>query len=225
MTGPPSISAALADSIYRSAVLMQREGRYAEAEAEYVRLLPYFPDSAALHYNIGLLLYAQDRFEASLEHYLQAMDEAGDDPDLLYNLSRLVSEMGCEVVAAVAPARANILESVLADKVGIGDLEDMETAAQKHGAQLVISNSHAAESARRLGVPLLRAGFPQYDLIGGYQRLWIGYRGTRQTLFDLANILVGNGHHEIPAYRSVYHAACHSPGEANHASPAPGHTH
>jgi hypothetical protein len=34
----------------------------------------------------------------------------------------------------------------------------------------VISNSHAAETAGRLGVPLLRAGFPQYDLIGGYQR-------------------------------------------------------
>ena len=83
MTGPPSISAALADSIYRSAVLMQREGRYAEAEAEYVRLLPYFPDSAALHYNIGLLLYAQDRFEASLEHYLQAMDEAGISAEVL----------------------------------------------------------------------------------------------------------------------------------------------
>jgi nitrogenase molybdenum-iron protein NifN len=84
----------------------------------------------------------------------------------------------------------------------------------------VISNSHAAETAERLGVPLLRAGFPQYDLIGGYQRLWIGYRGTRQALFDLANILVGNGHHEIPAYRSVYHAE-----EVRHASPAPGHTH
>jgi Flp pilus assembly protein TadD len=94
MTGPLSISAALVDSIYRSAALMQREGRYVEAEAEYVRLLHYFPDSAALHYNIGLLLYAQDKFEASLEHYLQAMDEAGDDPDLLYNLGLCLQKCG-----------------------------------------------------------------------------------------------------------------------------------
>jgi nitrogenase molybdenum-iron protein NifN len=141
------------------------------------------------------------------------------DPDLLYNLSRLVSEMGCEVVAAVAPARANILESVLADKVGIGDLEDMETAAQKHGAQLVISNSHAAESARRLGVPLLRAGFPQYDLIGGYQKLWVGYRGTRQALFDLANMLVEHGHHEPAPYVSIYQR------ETKNAAPASDHLH
>jgi len=126
------------------------------------------------------------------------------DPDLLYGFSRLVTEMGCEVVAAVAPARANILDDVIAAQVGIGDLEDMEIAAKRNGAQLVISNSHGAETARRLGVPLLRAGFPQYDLIGGYQRLWVGYRGTRQALFDLANMMVEHGHHEPEPYVSIY---------------------
>ena len=126
------------------------------------------------------------------------------DPDLLYGFSRLVTEMGCEVVAAVAPARANILQDVATAQVGIGDLEDLEIAAQRNGAQLVISNSHAVETARRLGVPLLRAGFPQYDLIGGYQRLWVGYRGTRQALFDLANLFVEHGHQEPEPYVSIY---------------------
>jgi nitrogenase molybdenum-iron protein NifN len=126
------------------------------------------------------------------------------DPDLLYNLATLVTGMGCEVVAAVAPARASILNYVATEQVSIGDLEDMEIAAQRRGAQLVISNSHAVESARRLGVPLLRAGFPQYDLIGGYQRLWAGYRGTRQALFDLANLMVEHGHHEPEPYVSIY---------------------
>ena len=128
------------------------------------------------------------------------------DPDLLYGFSRLVTEMGCEVVAAVAPARANILQSVCAAQVAIGDLEDLEIAAKARGVQLVISNSHAAETARRLAIPLLRAGFPQYDLIGGYQRLWVGYRGTRQTLFDLANMLV-EAHHEAEPYVSIYRMA------------------
>ena len=147
------------------------------------------------------------------------------DPDLLYGYAQLVTDMGCEVTAAVAPSRAPVLDEVPAAQVKLGDLEDLELAAREHGVDLVISNSHALETAQHLGVPLLRAGFPQYDLIGGYQRLWVGYRGTRQTLFDLANILVSNGHHEIPAYRSIYHAAYHSPGEASHASSAPGHTH
>lgn len=144
------------------------------------------------------------------------------DPDLLYNLSRLVTEMGCEVVTAVAPARANILNSVPVEQVGIGDLEDLEIAAGKNDAQLVISNSHAVETARRLGVPLLRAGFPQYDLIGGYQRLWVGYRGTRQALFDLANLLVEHGHHETAPYVSIYQR--HSK-ESRDATPASGQIH
>ncbi len=143
------------------------------------------------------------------------------DPDLLYGYSRLVTEMGCDVVAAVAPARANILQDVNAAQVGIGDLEDLEIAAKRGGAQLVISNSHAVETSRRLGVPLLRAGFPQYDLIGGYQRLWVGYRGTRQALFDLANMLVEHGHHEPEAYVSIY---AQRTGEGR-ATPASGQTH
>jgi nitrogenase molybdenum-iron protein NifN len=48
----------------------------------------------------------------------------------------------------------------------------------------------------------LRAGFPLYDQVGGDQRTWIGYQGTRQTLFDLANILLGLERGEIEPYRS-----------------------
>ncbi len=143
------------------------------------------------------------------------------DPDLLYGLSRVVTEMGGEVVAAVSPARANILRDVDAAQVAIGDLEDLETAARSRGAQLLISNSHAVETARRLGVPLLRAGFPQYDLLGGYQRLWVGYRGTRQALFDLANLLVEHGNHETAPYVSIY---AQRTGEGC-ATPATGQTH
>jgi nitrogenase molybdenum-iron protein NifN len=126
------------------------------------------------------------------------------DPDLLYALSGLVNAMGAEITAAVAPANAPILEEVPAAEVKLGDLEDVENQARERGAQLLISNSHAVGVAERLHIPLLRAGFPQYDQLGGYQRLWIGYRGTRQTLFDLANLLSSRKFHEIPAYRSRY---------------------
>ena len=141
------------------------------------------------------------------------------DPDLLYGMARLVTGMGCEVVAAVAPARASILSAVDTTQVGIGDLEDLEITAKRTGAQLVISNSHAVETSRRLGVPLLRAGFPQYDLLGGYQRLWVGYRGTRQALFDLSNLMTEHGHHETEPYVSIYHQG------VKHAASAPGGKH
>jgi nitrogenase molybdenum-iron protein NifN len=126
------------------------------------------------------------------------------DPDLLFGFADLVAGMGCEVTAAVAPSKSPVLEALPVAEVQLGDLQDLEKAVREKGADLVIGNSHAVDTARRLGLPLLRAGFPQYDLIGGYQKLWVGYRGTRQALFDLANLLVEHGHHEIEPYRSIY---------------------
>lgn len=128
------------------------------------------------------------------------------DPDHLLALTALLNGMGAEVVAAVAPMRTQRLTEARSPAVvQIGDLEDLERMAREAGAEVLVGNSHLAESALRLNLPLLRAGFPQYDHLGGYQRTWIGYQGTRQILFDLANLLLAeHGHHEIRPYRSIY---------------------
>nr|VFJ66772.1 MAG: nitrogenase molybdenum-iron protein NifN [Candidatus Kentron sp. FW] len=126
------------------------------------------------------------------------------DPDLLVGLSQMVTGVGAEVVAAVSPINTSTLGQVAADKVKIGDLEDLEEMSRAGGAEILITNSHGAETARRLGIPLLRAGFPQHDLLGGYQKTWIGYRGTRQTLFDLANLVLTLEKGHIPPYRSIH---------------------
>lgn len=126
------------------------------------------------------------------------------DPDLLYAFSDFLAGMGAETVAAVAPANASILKELLIDEVKIGDLEELEKQAKSRGAELIISNSHAAHTAERLGLPLLRAGFPQYDTLGGYQQVWIGYAGTRRVLFELANMLLSLERGEIHPYRSIY---------------------
>jgi nitrogenase molybdenum-iron protein NifN len=125
------------------------------------------------------------------------------DPDHLIGFARFLTGMGAEIVAAVSPARADVLADMPCNTVQIGDLEDLEHAAA--AAQIVISNSHAVGTAERLGVPLLRAGFPQYDWVGGYARPWIGYRGGRQALFDFANIILSQ-HHDTPAYQSMFRA-------------------
>ncbi|MGR9116017.1 MAG: nitrogenase iron-molybdenum cofactor biosynthesis protein NifN [Gammaproteobacteria bacterium] len=126
------------------------------------------------------------------------------DPDQLNAFVHLLAEMGAEVVAAVAPSQASSLAAMPVAEVKIGDLEDLEVIARENKAQLLIGNSHATDTAERLGVPILRAGFPQYDIIGGYQKTWIGYRGSRQALFDLANLVINFAHEEIPVFRSVY---------------------
>jgi nitrogenase molybdenum-iron protein NifN len=126
------------------------------------------------------------------------------DPDLLNGFGQMLAGVGAETVAAVSPVNAPVLKSSAIAQVKIGDLEDLEALAQRHDAEVLIANSHGVESAKRLGIPLLRAGFPQYDTLGGYQKTWVGYRGTRQTLFDLANIMLTLEKGEIHPYRSIY---------------------
>lgn len=126
------------------------------------------------------------------------------DPDLLNALSYLLTGMGAEIVAAVAPANASVLKNVATEIVKIGDLGDLEKAAETKQAEIIICNSHAVESAKRLGIPVLRAGFPQYDLLGGYQKVWAGYQGSRQILFEIANILLTLERGEIHPYHSIY---------------------
>jgi nitrogenase molybdenum-iron protein NifN len=124
------------------------------------------------------------------------------DPDLLLTLGRFALDMGAHIVAAVSPLRSEALEEAGFD-VTIGDLEDLEQLARRHAAQMLITNSHGARTAQRLACPLLRVGFPQYDLVGGYARAWVGYRASRQALFDFANLLQEQ-HHDPRPYRSLY---------------------
>jgi nitrogenase molybdenum-iron protein NifN len=135
------------------------------------------------------------------------------DPDLLFAMASLVHGVGCQVTAAVAPSKVAHpgAGARRPGQAGRSGGHGTRPPCAK-GVDLVICNSHAAETARRLGVPLFRAGFPQYDLIGGYQRLWIGYRGTRQALFDLANLMVEQRPPRVPSPTVSVYAV--RPGEA-----------
>ena len=161
-------------------------------------------------------------------HFLlgQARVAVAADPDLLHAFVALLAETGAEVVAAVASSRAAVLARTPLAQIRVGDLEDLGDLARERGAELVISNSHAAETADRLSVPLLRAGIPQYDRIGGYQRAWIGYNGGRQLLFDLANALLEQAEHGVAPYPSIYSRKADFRREASHGAPqASAHSH
>ncbi|MDR1855257.1 MAG: nitrogenase iron-molybdenum cofactor biosynthesis protein NifN [Azoarcus sp.] len=124
------------------------------------------------------------------------------DPDWLAMFAPFLRGMGADITAAVSPVRADHIADTLAEFT-VGDLEDLERLAVERGAELIVASSHAVESAQRLGLPLLRAGFPQYDRLGGHARRWVGYRGSRQALFDIANLLLAKNHDAKP-YRSLY---------------------
>ena len=125
------------------------------------------------------------------------------EPDLLFALASLLSEMGSRIVAAVTTAGSASAARVPADTVVVGDLDDLERtiAALGHdGCDLMIAPSHGRQAAERTGVPLWRSGFPIFDRLGVAQRVSVGYRGTRDLIFDLGNLFM----EAAPDHRAVY---------------------
>jgi nitrogenase molybdenum-iron protein NifN len=120
----------------------------------------------------------------------------GAEPDLLWSLGSLMAEMGCEIAAAVTTTHSPLLEKMPCEEVLIGDLEDLETRAQD--CDLLITHSHGRQAAERLGIPLFRAGLPCFDRLGANHKLSVGYRGTRELIFQLGNVLLEHAHEGGP---------------------------
>ncbi|MCP3441385.1 nitrogenase iron-molybdenum cofactor biosynthesis protein NifN [Bradyrhizobium sp. CCGUVB14] len=116
----------------------------------------------------------------------------GAEPDLLFDISSMLCEMGAQLTAAVTTTASPVLERVRGGEVIIGDLEDLEELAKTRECDLLISHSHGRQAAARLNIPFYRAGFPMFDRIGAGHQMTVGYRGTRELIFDLANLIIAD---------------------------------
>jgi nitrogenase molybdenum-cofactor synthesis protein NifE len=95
--------------------------------------------------------------------------------------------MGCEIQAAISATRTRGLGALPCEDVFVGDLEDLEGAAK--GADLLVANSNGRQAAAKAGVKAhLRAGLPVFDRLGAHARVWVGYRGTMNLVFEVANL-------------------------------------
>ncbi|MBI4825232.1 MAG: nitrogenase iron-molybdenum cofactor biosynthesis protein NifN [Nitrospirae bacterium] len=106
------------------------------------------------------------------------------EPDMAVQTSRWISEMGAEATLAVIPQNTESSGNIIAKEVVVSDLFSIAG-----DYDLLISNSHAEDTAKRLGVPLYQAGFPVYKVIGNSSRITIGYRGTLAMINEAANLL------------------------------------
>ena len=113
----------------------------------------------------------------------------GLEPDHLFDLVHFFRENGMEVVSNVTTTTSPLLGKIPGEKPVIGDLGRLEREAGVKKAQLLVTHSHGRQAAERLGIPLFRTGFPVFDRLGATYRLTVGYRGAREMLFRLANIL------------------------------------
>jgi len=116
----------------------------------------------------------------------------GAEPDLLLDLSSMLHEMGAQVEAAVTTTQSAVLKKIRTSEVLVGDLEDLETLAKTRNCDLLITHSHGRQAAARLKIPFYRAGFPMFDRIGAGHQLSVGYRGTRDLIFNIANLVIAD---------------------------------
>jgi nitrogenase molybdenum-iron protein NifN len=120
----------------------------------------------------------------------------GAEPDLLWTLSSWFEEMGSTIQAAVTTTESMRLSEVPTDEVLIGDLEDLEKRAE--GCDLLITHSHGRQAAERLGIPFLRMGIPMFDRLGAAHVVTVGYRGTRDLVFQIGNMFLQAQHAATP---------------------------
>ena len=116
----------------------------------------------------------------------------GAEPDLLFDLSSMLHDMGAQVVVAVTTTQSPVLERMPTEEVLIGDLEDLENLARDRGCELMMTHSHGRQAAARLKIPFYRVGFPMFDRLGAGHLLSVGYRGTRDLIFTIANLVIAD---------------------------------
>ncbi|CCE11129.1 nitrogenase reductase-associated ferredoxin, nifN [Bradyrhizobium sp. STM 3843] len=116
----------------------------------------------------------------------------GAEPDLLFDVASMLQEMGAKLSVAVTTTQSPVLERMPCEEVLIGDLEDLENLAKERGCDLMMTHSHGRQAASRLNIPFYRIGFPMFDRLGAGHLMSIGYRGTRDLIFTLANLVIAD---------------------------------
>jgi nitrogenase molybdenum-cofactor synthesis protein NifE len=115
------------------------------------------------------------------------------EPDLAMQTAGWLTEMGAEITTVVLPQASEAAVRIPAERVVVGDLSSVEGEID-----LLISNSHAEDTAKRLGVPLYQMGFPLLKSLGNSSRVTVGYRGGLFIVNEIANVLMSRRKGESP---------------------------
>jgi nitrogenase molybdenum-iron protein NifN len=110
------------------------------------------------------------------------------EPDMLTGMCALIRSVGGTIDAAVSTTFSDVLHTIDAQKVFVGDLED---ARQFFGdADMVISNFHAERILHSYhDTALILRGFPNYEELGNQLKNDQLYEGSTYFLFEIANQL------------------------------------
>jgi nitrogenase molybdenum-iron protein NifN len=110
------------------------------------------------------------------------------EPDMLVGLCSLIRSVGGTITAAVSTTFSDVLHTIEAENVFVGDLEDARHFFDR--ADMVISNFHAERILHTSkNTALVLRGFPNYEELGNQLKNDQLYEGSTYFLFEIANTL------------------------------------
>ncbi len=141
-----------------------------------------------------------DAYVDGHKYFAQKRVAVVGDPDLAAALCGFCAEIGlAPALVATGAATGGRLSAAL---TGLGikgaevlDDTDHDLIAGRLAAlkpDLILGPSKSYPSARALGIPLVRVGFPIHDRIGAGRVLHLGYRGTQRLFDEIANTLLAH---------------------------------
>jgi nitrogenase molybdenum-iron protein NifN len=149
-------------------------------EKERGRLVDAYIDGHKVVSGKRAVIYGEADFVASMASFL---DEIGIVPAL------------CATGASTKKFKETVSSGLAAGHRDIiirddADFEDMLEICRSIGVDIIIGNSKGYYLAKNLNIPLVRAGFPIHDRIGGQRILHVGYAGTQQLFDRIVNALI-----------------------------------
>ena len=123
------------------------------------------------------------------------------EEDLVVGLTAFLAEIGIVPVLCASGGKSGQLAKAIAEALGDlpcpapevredVDFYDIEQLAEELGCQLIVGHSKGYALSRRLGIPLIRVGFPIHDRLGGQRILHLGYEGAQRLFDTIVNTII-----------------------------------
>jgi nitrogenase molybdenum-iron protein NifN len=122
------------------------------------------------------------------------------EEDLVIGIVSFLEEIGIETILVASGGESGILQDEIS-RITNGkrknmlvlkgmDFESINEMADDLKPDIMIGNSKGYYITRRLGIPLVRVGFPIHDRFGGQRVQHLCYRGTQQLFDRITNALI-----------------------------------
>ena len=125
------------------------------------------------------------------------------EEDFVVGMASFLSEVGIIPVLCASGGKSGHLKKKLAEVIpdlkkkeiriiDNADFMEIGEEAKKLAPDFLLGNSKGYKLAQELKKPLIRAGFPIHDRLGGARIIHVGYRGAQQLFDTISNTIIAS---------------------------------